>query len=58
MNAPLATSRFWNPMMRCTVSSRVGVSSNFQRVEIAKTDLEDVEIERRIEIVAEGPLTG
>ena len=42
-------------MMRRNVSSRCGVSRIFQRREIAETDLEDVEIERRIEVVAEGP---
>src|SRR5258708_35018703 len=31
VNAPLDTSRFWKPMIRCKVSSRCGVSMIFQR---------------------------
>ena len=45
-------------MMRCTVSSRCGVSMIFQRAQIAEADFEDVEIERRIEVVAERPFAG
>ena len=34
--APLATSRLWKPMMRCTVASRGGVSMIFQRARLRK----------------------